>query len=202
MARILNQEASFSDYTYQGQSLSSFLDNQIVRLVLDGHEDAFAELYHRYSRDIYSYILRLVPNPSVADDLLQEIFVAVWQGLENFKSESSVKTWLFQIAHNKIMSWMRTYYRDRELVEEKARNLEKAPTTAEQTIINWQAEMVQMAIGELSPNHRAVVELFYFMGLSYAEISEVVVCPVGTVKSRMSHALQNLNGILTMYGLE
>ncbi len=62
--------------------------------------------------------------------------------------------------------------------------------------------MVQEALGDLSANHRSVIELFYFHGLSYNQISEIVVCPVGTVKSRMSHALQNLNGILINLGLE
>jgi RNA polymerase sigma-70 factor (ECF subfamily) len=97
MSSILNQEASFSDYTYKGQSLSSFADDQIVQLVIDGQEDAFAELYHRFNSDIYSYILRLVSNQGVAEDLLQEVFVAVWQVLDSFKRESSVKTWLFRI---------------------------------------------------------------------------------------------------------
>jgi RNA polymerase sigma-70 factor, ECF subfamily len=203
MAPILNPEASFSDYTYKGQSLSALADDKIVQLVLDGHDGAFAELYHRYNSDIYSYTLRLVSNQTTAEDLLQEIFVAAWQGLDGFKRQSSVKTWLFRIAHNKTMSWMRTYYRGQEVEDAQSVELEEsAVPSAVQTLLNWRAEMVQQALEELSANHRAVVELFYFMGLSYAEISEVVRCPVGTVKSRMSHALQNLNGILTNYGVE
>lgn len=202
MSPILNPEASLSDYKYKGQSLSLLVDSQIVQLIVEGYEDAFAELYHRYSRNIYNYMLRLVSNESAAEDLLQETFVAVWQGLENFKNESSVKTWLFRISHNKAMSWMRTHYRNQEIEEDGQLDIQENPSIAGQTMLNWRADMVQQAIGELSANHRAVIELFYFLGLSYAEISEIVKCPVGTVKSRMSHALKNLNGILTNYGIE
>jgi RNA polymerase sigma-70 factor (ECF subfamily) len=212
MAPILNQEAGLSDYTYKGQSLSSLTDDQIVQLIRDGHLnaghldaghlDAFAELYHRYSADIYSYIWRLVSSQNAAEDLLQEIFVAIWQAVDTFEGKSSVKTWLFRIAHYKTMSWMRSKYRDMEVDEGEVEETGGDPMPDVQIALNWRAEMVQEALGQLSSNHRAVVELFYFHGLSYGEISQVVRCPVGTIKSRMSHALQNLNGILTNYGLE
>jgi RNA polymerase sigma-70 factor (ECF subfamily) len=202
MTPILNPEASLSDYNYKGQPLSSFTDAKIVRLVKDGHEGAFAELYHRYNSDIYNYTLRLVSNPGVADDLIQEIFVAVWQGLDNFKGNSSIKTWLFRIAHNKAMSWMRTYYKIQDVEQVESENLSQRPMPDVQSMLNWRAEKVQEALGQLSADHRAVVELFYFMGLSYKEISKITDCPVGTVKSRMSYALKNLNNILINYGFE
>jgi RNA polymerase sigma-70 factor (ECF subfamily) len=203
MAPILNQEAGFRDYIYKGQSLSSFQDDQLVQLIIGGYEDAFAELYHRFSSYIYSYIMRVISNQPVAEELLQEVFVAVWQGLDTFKRESSIKTWLFRIAHNKTMSWLRTQYRDQEADSEQFKeDALQAPLPDIQTSLNWRAEKVQEALGELSTNHRSVVELFYYQGLSYAEISEIMACPGGTVKSRMSHALVNLNGILIKYGLD
>lgn len=202
MTPILNPEASLSDYTYKGQLLSDFEDEKILGLVGEGYEGAFAELYHRYSGDIYSYTLRLVSNPAIAEELIQEIFVAVWQSLDSFMGKSTTKTWLFRIAHNKIMSWMRGYYRDLEVEQDKFLIYQEEPTPDVQSMINWRAEMVQQALGELSPNHRSVIELFYFTALSYQEIAEVVGCPIGTVKSRMSHALQNLNNILLNYGLK
>jgi RNA polymerase sigma-70 factor (ECF subfamily) len=202
MAPILNQEAGFSDYTYQGQTLASLGDNQLVQLVITGDEDAFAELYHRFSTNIYNYILRLVSNPAVAEDLLQEVFIAVWQGLDSFKNQSTIKTWLFRVAHNKAMSWLRTNYSNQEVDQDESQTASESVTPDVQSVLNWQVELVQQALGQLSANHRAVVELFYFHGMSYSEISEVVICPIGTVKSRMSHALQNLNRILTKLGLE
>lgn len=206
MAPILNPEASFSDYTYKGQPLPSFTDEKILELVSQGHEGAFAELYHRYSSDIFSYMLRLISNPNVVDDLIQEVFVAVWQSRDVFQGNSSVKTWLFRIAHNKTMSWLRLYYR--EIEQEQDLNLDNSymnqqaipPET--QSVLNWRADMVQQALDELTSDHRSVIELFYFIGLSYQEISEIVSCPLGTVKSRMSHAMQNLNSILLNHGLE
>lgn len=203
MAPILNQEAGFSDYIYKGQSLSSFPDDKLVQLIIGGHEDAFAELYHRFSGFIYSYIIRLISNQPVAEELLQEVFVALWQGLDSFKGESSIKTWLFRIAHNKTMSWLRLQYKDLELdTEQLSEETLSASSPDIQTSVNWRAEKFQEALNELPANHRSVLELFYYQGLSYKEISEIVVCPVGTVKSRMSHALANMTGILIKYGLE
>ena len=202
MAPILNPEASLSDYTYKGKPLSSFEDTKILKLVNEGHEDAFAELYHRYSSDIFSYTFRLVSNPAIADDLIQEVFVAVWQGADRFQGNSSIKTWLFRIAHNKTMSWLRSHYREQELEQDESLISDAELLPDVQSMLNWRAEMIQQALGELRPNHRSVVELFYFTGLSYQDISKVVGCPVGTVKSRMSHALQHLNNILLNFGLK
>ena len=198
----MNPEASLSDYNYKGQPLSSFSDSKLLDLVNHGHEGAFAELYHRYSSDIFNYSLRLVSRPSVAEDLLQEIYVAVWQSAGTFRGKSSFKTWLFRIAHNKSMSWLRSFYRTQELEFDESIIPDEGINPDTQSVLNWRAEMVQQALNELSPNHRAVIELFYFTGLSYQQISKVVGCPIGTVKSRMSHAIQHLNRILLNYGLE
>jgi RNA polymerase sigma-70 factor (ECF subfamily) len=160
MAPILNQEASLSDYNYKGQPFSAITDEQLVHLVNDGYEGAFGELYHRYSSDIYSYILRLIANPSVAEDLIQEVFVAAWQSFDSFKGDSSVKTWVFRIAHNKAMSWMRTYYRIQEIEQDESLNPNHKPMPDVQSMLNWRAEKVQEALDELSTPHRAVVELF------------------------------------------
>ncbi len=202
MAPILNPDASLSDYKYKGQPLSSLDDARIVKLIKKRHDGAFAELYHRYNSDIYAYLLRLISNTSAAEDLLQEVFVGFWQGIDKFKGDSTLKTWLFRIAHNKAMSWLRIHYRVQEVAQDELLVESERPSPDTQSMLNWRAEKVQEALGELSTNHRSVVELFYFMGLSYHEISKVVGCPVGTVKSRMSHALQNLNHILINYGLE
>lgn len=201
MAPILNQEAGFGDYTYKGQALSTIADNQIVQLIKSGHEDAFPELYHRYSSQIYNYILRLVSNPGIAEELLQEVFVATWQGVNNFKHKSSIKTWLFRIAHYKTMSWMRDFYRSKEVDQDEIEYVDAGRSPDNLIFDNWQVEKIQEALNCLSTNHRSVVELCYFQGLSYVEISEVIGCPVGTVKSRMSYALNNLNGILVNSGV-
>ena len=173
----------------------------MARLAAGNNEEAFVELYHRYSSNIYTYLFRLVQKQSAAEDLLQEIFVAAWQGIGDFQHRSTVKTWLFRIAHYQAMSWLRTAYRERKIIEDENLTEQEEMELDRQVMSNWRIDKVQQALAELSPHHRSVVELFYMQNLSYEQIAEIVECPLGTVKSRMSHAIRNLNGILLNYGI-
>lgn len=198
----MNPDAVASDYIYKGQKISSVSDARLARLAAGNSEEAFVELYHRYSSDIYTYVFRLIEKQSAAEDLLQEIFVAAWQGIGDFQHRSTVKTWLFRIAHYQAMSWLRMHYRERKLTEEASLAEQVEMELGSQVMGDWRTDKVQQALVELSSNHRSVVELFYMQNLSYEEIAEVVACPLGTVKSRMSHAIRNLNGILLSYGID
>ncbi len=82
-------------------------DRLLLQAVAQGDENAIGELYQRYQAPLYNYLLRLMREPAGAEDLLQEIFIAVWQGAGRFRGEAKVKTWLFRIAHNQAVSWLR-----------------------------------------------------------------------------------------------
>lgn len=209
MSSFLNPEAGFTEQAYGQRDPSEVSDGQLLMLVAGGHEPAFTELYQRYSVDLFNYLNRLVGQQKAAEDLLQEVFVAVWQSAEQFKGQAQVKTWILRIGHNKAMSWLRRDYQ--QLHGRNALPLEtdsdrspdlldqqpvESPSLEEMSHMHWQADALRQALDELSADHRAVVELFYLYELSYAEIAEVVDCPLGTVKSRMSYALTRLNGIL------
>jgi RNA polymerase sigma-70 factor, ECF subfamily len=209
MSSFLNPEAGFTEQAYSQRDPSEVTDGQLLALVAGGHEPAFTELYQRYSVDLFNFLYRLIGQQKAAEDLLQEVFVAVWQNADRFKGQAKVKTWILRIGHNMAMSWLRRDYQQlhgRSAVPLEAGNDQTAdlldqqrhegPTLEELTDMNWQAHTLRQALDDLSADHRAVVELFYLHELSYAEIAEVVGCPLGTVKSRMSHALARLNGIL------
>ena len=140
-------------------------------------------------------------EPAGAEDLLQEIFIAVWQGAGRFRGEARVKTWLFRIAHNQAVSWLRRLRPVESLPDELADGQDEWHPEA-QSAQNWRAEQVWLALEKLSPTHRAVVELTYVQGFAYAEIAEILACPVGTVKSRMSYALRHLYGLLRALNVE
>ena len=169
-------------------------DHDLIRQVAAGNERAFDELYQGYSLPIFNYILRLVHEPSVAEELLQEVFLAVWQGAGRFREQATVKTWLLHIAHNQSVSWLR---RNRkvsaldDLIEVAADD-----QIEEQVARAWHVDQVYLTLDRLSPKHRAVVELAFVHQLSYTEIAQVLSCPIGTVKSRMSYALRHLASLL------
>ena len=169
-------------------------DVELLRQVAAGDTSAFDELYVLYGGIVYNYLLRLVNESPIAEELLQEVFLAVWQGADRFRAEAKVKTWLLRIAHYKAVSWLRRH--------RPASSLDEATDIAEDDHIDeslvraWQADRVRAALTELSPKHRAVIELAFVHDLPYTDIARIVDCPVGTVKSRMSYALRHLTAVL------
>ena len=172
----------------------SSTEAELLRQVAAGDEAAFAELYDRYAQPVYNYLLRLVNEPAVAEEILQEVFLAMWQSAHRFREEAKVKTWLLRIAHHQAVSWLRraraAAWTDEELEAYDHDAIE------EHLARRWQIDQVRAALARLTPNHRAVIELTFVQGLSYAEIAEVMNCPIGTVKSRMSYALRRLSALL------
>ncbi len=166
-------------------------DHHLLRQVAAGDERAFDELYQTYHAIVFNFLRRLVNEPAVAEELLQEVFLAAWRGAGRFREQAKVKTWLLRIAHHQAVSWLR---RNRRVSA-----LEEVTETADDALIEerfnqtWDADQIRAALDRLSPNHRAVIELTYVHELSYAEIADVMNCPVGTVKSRMSYALRHLS---------
>jgi len=169
-------------------------DTELVQKISSGDETAFSELYSRYNLPVYNFILRLIHQAHAAEDILQEVFLAVWQGSKKFLGKSTVKTWVFRIAYNQTISWIRK----NKKTFRQHQNIDELPiiqdeTSPENSLIKlWQTAQIRSAIERLSYNHRSVIELTFIHGFSYQEIADIMKCPVGTVKSRMSYALRYL----------
>lgn len=199
----MNQNPSSCDYTDSDLVLRSaaISDENLVRQIAAGDGHALEALYARYSAPLYRYVLRLVHETTVAEDLLQEVFVAVWRGASRFKGRAQVRTWIFRIAHNQAVNWLR---RQRPALRLNA--VEGLPSkgdpVVDRTMARWRADQVRQALPRLSAKHRAVLELTFYHGFSQAEIAQIVGCPVGTVKSRMSYARRYLRQALSGLDLE
>lgn len=172
---------------------SPAIDILLLRRVADGDELAFGELYQRYHIPIFNYVLRMIREPKDTEDLLQEIFLAVWQGACRYREQAQVKTWLYRIAYYKTISWLRKYRFVTSFDDMEGTGSD----SSEQEVSDaWQSDDLRKAINLLSSKHRAVLELAFVQGMAYSEIAQVIGCPVGTVKSRMNYALKALNGKL------
>jgi len=180
-------------------SLADCTDDRLIRAIVDGDEAAFAELYRRYKTPLYNYLLRLVHEREVAEETLQDVFVAAWEGAVRFRGEAKVSTWLFRIAHHQAVDWLR---KRRPALLEKVEWLVAEDCPEEEAFRRCQVDQLCAAIDELSADHRAVLELTFLRGLSYREVALVVGCPVGTVKSRISYAKRHLNGVLKRMELD
>jgi RNA polymerase sigma-70 factor, ECF subfamily len=165
-------------------------DDELLHQVASGSQQAFFELYQRHSAPVYNYIVRLMHEREEAEDILQEVFMAVWRGAGNYRGQAQVKTWVYRIAHNQAVSWLRRRHPLTILEDLRDEDDDHDP----EFLLNgrWEQAQLWQALDMLSPKHRAVVELAFVHEMSYQEIAQVVGCPVGTVKSRMSYALQAL----------
>lgn len=170
-------------------------DMQLIRRVGKGDQQAFGELYQRYELQLFSYLQRLVHDEHVAEDLLQEVFLALWHGAAGFRGQAKVSTWLFRVAHNQAVSWLRG--QQGELPTDWLDEQPGDDGDPEELVLeSFRNDRIRRALDSLSPDHRAVIELAFFYNLPYAQIAEIVDCPVGTVKSRISFARLHLSRLL------
>jgi RNA polymerase sigma-70 factor (ECF subfamily) len=172
----------------------SLTDLELLQKISTGDDVAFSQLYSRYNQSVYNFILRLTHQSPAAEDLLQDVFLAIWQGASRFRGKSTVKTWVFRIAYYQTISWLRKNKKNLQLHQ----NIDDFSITSDESppesilIEQWRGVQVQSAIEKLSHKHRSVIELTFVHHFTYREIAEIMKCPVGTVKSRMSYALRYL----------
>ena len=162
---------------------------ELLAKVADQDSTAFQQLYDLFADRVYRYAFTILHNKHLAEEIAQETMVAVWNGASRFAGRSKPSTWIFGIARNQALTLLR-----KENKAETMGSPELVQEDPSKHII--QHERVMTALGELSADHREVVYLTFYEGLSYGEISGILGIPSGTVKSRMFHAKKKLAEVL------
>lgn len=175
----------------------------LIRLAQSGHERALTELYQRYAPSAFKSAYLLTGNRSLAEDVVQETFIQVVRKIGTLRDPARFRPWLFQILTNAAKTayrkrfWQRWLPLDLDTYDKPDR---VTPSAQEQLEAYEGTRELREGIKQLKPDHRAVVVLHYFNGLPEQEIAEVLACPLGTVKSRLYHARQALQRMLTASG--
>jgi RNA polymerase sigma-70 factor, ECF subfamily len=176
-------------------------DVDLVRRMVNGDEAALQDLYAAYGQRLYAYALRLTNDPAMAEDVVQEVLVSVWRTAGRYRGEGRVLAWLLGIVHNIAIKAMRN--RPLPISDELEATLPAANVSLEEQVeASEQARWVRQALNDLSTEHRSVLELVFYQGLSLAEVAQVCNCPSGTVKSRLSYARQYLRSVLSRQNME
>jgi RNA polymerase sigma-70 factor (ECF subfamily) len=170
-------------------------DAELIERLQRHDPQALAALYDRYGRLAYSLILRVVRDTGVAEDLVQETFMRVWnraQGLDAQKG--SIGPWLLAVARNRAIDYLRSAGgRERNAMEFEEADHPALYIDMERDILSSdKARIVKTAVEKLAPHQREVIELAYFEGLSQTEMAERMGQPLGTVKTWVRAALKNL----------
>ncbi len=174
---------------------------ELIEKASGGDSRAFSVLVERYQRRVTGVAMAVVHNQDDAMELAQETFVRAYGNLSKFESRSSFSTWLYRIAANLAIDFRRREGRHIVLRGEEAENeFSRLPSNTgdsyNEARRNEVRQRINVALKELTPEHRAVILLREVEGLSYDEISEVLQCPRGTVMSRLHYARTHLREVL------
>ena len=168
-------------------------DQRLARRISKGDDRAFSELMDKYGSTIQHIAFRYTNTIQDRDDLTQEVFIAVYRSINNFKGRSSLKTWLYRIALNVCLRYAEKSAASTTLsVDDSVIDIPGGILPEIELNKSITSDAVKSAISSLNPIHKAVVILHEMEGLTFAECSEVLDIPVGTVKSRLSNAFKHL----------
>ena len=172
-----------------------------IQQIAGGDRDAFEKLYKAYAARLFRYLFSMLSDANAAEELANDVMVAAWKGAAQFRGQSKPSTWLFGIAHHKALNELRRRQPqvvDIEEASEVASSAEGPDTAVRRHSLE---QTVRGALQTLSPEHREVMELTFYQGLSYQEIAEIMQCPVNTVKTRMFYAKKKLQEALEQEGI-
>lgn len=184
-------------------------EQQCIKKAAQGDASAFEELVVRYQEQVYRLCLRMSGNAEDAADLTQEAFVKVWKNLDTFQFDAAFSTWLYRLASNCCLDFLRSKKRrptvslTMETDEEDEQTVElpdDRPTPEEAAISKEERENLQLAMQSIEPEQRQILTLRVVNDLSYTDIAQVLGIREGTVKSRLSRARESLRKKLTEIG--
>ncbi len=183
-------------------------ETELVRAAQKGDESAFEELVRTYEKKIYHLSLRMCNNQEDALEIAQETFLSAWRGLRFFRGDSSFSTWLYRLASNAAIDFLRREGRQSALsglsLDDESLRLDPPDAPAASPHAHLERKelraALEMGLMALSAEHRQILLLRELQGLSYEEIAGVLDLDLGTVKSRISRAREKLRKYLIQSG--
>lgn len=185
-------------------------EKDLIKRCRNGDRKAFADLVDRYKVIVFNLVDRMIFDKALVEDLAQEVFIRVYQGLPGFREESRLSTWIYRIAYNVCAAELdRARHRvdfvsiheeeDGERPRLDLRDAGQDPEALFSRIdFRW---TIQRLLDRLPPRYKAILTLFYLEEMSYEEIGEIMALPMGTVKTHLHRAKQALRDMIVEEGL-
>jgi RNA polymerase sigma factor (sigma-70 family) len=185
------------------RELAHLSDEALVALAARSEQSALAELYDRFGRPAYGLALRILRDEALAEDAVQEAFLALWRTAGRFVPErGKASTWILTLVHRRAVDIVRREERRRADALEQAPEPESREAVDEEAWLRLQRERVQDALRKLPDQQREAIELAYYGGFTQSELAERLGQPLGTIKSRMFGGLARLRELLGEPGME
>jgi RNA polymerase sigma-70 factor (ECF subfamily) len=182
--------------------MQTIADEILIAKIAKGDRPAMEALFTRYRIRVFKFVLRMVRNEAIAEELNSDVFLDVWRQAGTFEGRSAVSTWIFSIARFKALNALQRRT-EAELDDERADAIEDDADDPETALAKKdKAAVLRQCLGELSAEHREIVNLVYYQHKSVEEVSGIVGIPEATVKTRMFYARKKLSELLTERGIE
>ena len=170
-----------------------FNESQFIECLKTGNDEAFAELYDRYSAMLYGVMLRIVNDNEDTENLLQDTFVKIWSNIDIYDaSKGRLATWLLNIARNTAIDFTRSKIFSQRRKNQNLDNYVSFSSDTLATAIDTDTMGLRQIVANLSKNYREIIEWLYFDGYTQQEIADTFDMPLGTVKTRTRMALKEL----------
>jgi RNA polymerase sigma factor (sigma-70 family) len=173
-------------------------DGVLLQSTAGGDPRALAELYRRHGAGLFGFLYRLAGDRAVAEEILQDTMLAVWQSAASFGGRSAVRTWLYGVARRQAHNRLRSRRAPLPGLDDAPEPATPDPGPERVALARADVAAVAEALPALAEEHREVLALAFNAGLAHAEIAEVLDVPVGTVKSRLHHARARLAALAAM----
>ncbi|GAC1654534.1 MAG: sigma-70 family RNA polymerase sigma factor [Candidatus Dormibacteraceae bacterium] len=181
-------------------ALGGLSDVELAERLAAGDTQALEQLYDRYGSLAYSVSVRVLGDPGKAEDVVQDVFLKLWNNAARFDSQKgSLRTWLMTAVRNRSIDYLRGRGAHERIEKEIPEHVEASGVGSDpwrEVAAGLERDAVKAAIETLPPDQRQAVELAYFGGYSHREIAEMIRVPLSTVKGRMRLALEKLHSYL------
>lgn len=173
-------------------------DRRLVELVLEGDDAAFEYLFNRYRDAIYRLFVQRLGGVKDADDLLQETFIKVYINLHRYRADYTFGQWVYTIARNTFIDFVRRRQDDLSIDERFSAPASDAPTPEQSFINRQQRTQIENYLARLAPRYRRLIVMRFFEEYSYEEIAAKLSLPLGTVKTQIHRAREQMCKLIAL----
>lgn len=178
-------------------------ERALLKRIASGDAVALERLFVGTQARVFRFLMRMVKSAAMAEDLVNEVYLAVWQSAHRYEGRSEPVTWILSIAHNKAVSALRKRTEVVGMDDEMSAGLISEEDTPDVTAQKHdKSALMRACIEELSTDHRAIVDLVYYQEQSVSEVAQVLGIPENTVKTRMFYARKKLSELLLARGVD
>ena len=178
-------------------------DMALLARMAEGDRLAMQVFYARHNVRVFRFVLRIVSDHSLAEDVISEVFLDVWRQAGRFEGRSAVSTWLFAIGRHKAYAALRRrrteFVTDDDAIEEVEDYADMPDATLEKKA---RSRILRRCLEELTPNHREIIDIVYYHEKSVAEVAQIFAIPENTVKTRLFYARKRLASLAREAGID